>query len=620
MTEPASPDRVETPTESPMTGPSFAARVRDHKLIQWGIAYLGAALALAQAQQFVAVTFDWPEWVGRALIISLIVGLPIALTVAWYHGHRGLQRITAGELWIISLLMLIGAVFFAASIDEPRSAVTGTPSSNSAASESRLERNVAAPAAAAEAGADSLLPNSVAVLPFDNLSPNENDEYFAAGIHEQVLNHLAKIEDVTVIARTSVLRYAEGDRAIPDIARALNVETILEGSVRYADGNVRITAQLIDAATQAHLWSETYTRPFQNVFEIETDIATQIAAALQAELAPEERQTIAKQPTQSAEAYALYLRAIAGIDSAFGGLGVSAAASERLHRDLDRALELDPKFALARAVKARDYAYSIGRRLERVGSASPEERSALARWNAERALELDSELGLAHAALSIVHRFDWRRREARLALERALALSPNDPQVLFDAIVLYTGIGEVPIALELAERVARLSPADAAIARGIAYWRAGRLDEAAEQFGSSPSARGEPVIIEMLRGNREAALRHLRRIEATRLTTVSLGGMAYQYSLLGAQDDARRLATAQEPWAEQYYVGPADRALAALALGDKGGAIRWIERSANEPAPGPDWGAVRLIFENMYDDPVLDEPEFAAVRSRLGWR
>ena len=620
MTEPALPEGA----DAPIAAQTVAARIRDNKVIQWGIAYLGAALALAQAQQFVGAAFDWPAWTGRVLAIALIIGLPIALTVAWYHGHRGLQRITAGELWIISLLLLIGAVFFAVSIDEQRPAVAGTATATTpalgASTTVPLEPNRGATAASSGTGGASLLPNSVAVLPFENLSPNESDEYFAAGIHEQVLNHLAKIEDVTVIARTSVLPYAEANRSIADIARALNVETILEGSVRYADGSVRITAQLIDAATQAHLWSETYTRPFQNVFEIETDIATQIAAALEAELAPEERQTLAKQPTESPEAYALYLRAIAGIDSAFGGLGVSASASERLHRDLDRALELDPRFALARAVKARDYAYSIGRRLERVGSASPAERSALARWNAEQALELDPELGLAHAALSIVHRFDWRRREARLALERALALSPNDPQVLFDAIVLYTGIGEVALALELADRAARLSPADGALALGIANWRAGRLDEAAEQFASSANARAEPIIVEMLRGNREAALAQLRRLEATMRTNLSPGTMAYQYSLLGAPEDARRVAAAQEPWAEQYFVGPGDRALAALAAGDKAGALRWIERSASEPSPGPDWGAVRTIFENMFNDPVLNEPEFVALRNRLGWR
>jgi adenylate cyclase len=535
-----------------------------------------------------------------------------------------MQRITAGELWIISLLILIGAVFFTASIDEQRPAVanisSATPESASADSAPPLERNVAVPAAAAATGRGSVLPNSVAVLPFDNLSPNPSDEYFAAGIHEQVLNHLAQIDDVTVIARTSVLRYAEGDRSIPDIARALNVETILEGSVRYADGNVRITAQLIDAATQSHLWSETYTRPFQNVFEIETDIATQIAAALEAQLAPEERQTLAKQPTQSPEAYALYLRAIAALDGAFGGLGVSAAASARLHRDLDRALELDPKFALARAVKARDYAYSIGRRLERDGSASPAERWTLARWNAERALELDSQLGLAHAALSIVHRFDWRRREAQAELEQALALSPNDPQVLFDAIVLYTNVNEVATAVELAERVARLNPEDAGLALGIAYWNAGRYDEAAEQFGRSPGTRLEPVVVEMLRGNRETALRSLREVERRMRTSASLGTMAYQYSLLGAQEDASRAAADMEAWAEQYFAGNADRVLTALAVGDKQDALLWMERSASDRTPGPDWGAVRILFENPYRDPVLDEPEFVAIRSRLGWR
>jgi TolB-like protein len=354
----------------------FWARVREHKIIQWGVGYLGAALALAHGQELVGHAFHWPDSVARMFMVVLIAGLPVAITLAWYHGHRGLTRISAGELTIISLLVLIGAVLFTVSLRPAEHATqaerqehpAGTAAGNPAAAAALLPAEASRPSPAA---AVTPLRNSIAVLPFENLSPNRDDEYFAAAIHEQVLNQLAKISDLTPMARTAVLRYAAGNVPIPEIARELKVESVMQGTVRYADDQVRITTQLIDAATEALLWSETYTRPFENIFAIETDIATQIAAALEAELAPREARSIGRQPTESAEAYALYLRALASFTESAGGLGASPAETAEFHRHLDRAIELDPAFALAYATKARDYAYSIGRSVPRSAGLSP---------------------------------------------------------------------------------------------------------------------------------------------------------------------------------------------------------------------------------------------------------
>ena len=172
------------------------------------------------------------------------------------------------------------------------------------------------------------------MLPFDNLNAGSEDEWFAIGLHDELLNQLAKIRDLSTIARTSVLRYADTDMAISEIAAELNVESIMEGTVRYAGGSVRVTTQLIDAATGAHLWSETYTRPFEDIFAIETDIATQIAAALEAEFSPEEQQRIANQSTSQSPRR---LRFMSGPKHYGSPLAPSLKSSPSVQADLKRA-------------------------------------------------------------------------------------------------------------------------------------------------------------------------------------------------------------------------------------------------------------------------------------------
>ena len=170
------------------------------------------------------------------------------------------------------------------------------------------------------------LPKSVAVLPFDNLSADSDDAYFAIGLHDEILNRLAKLRSLTVISRTTVLRYTEQRPPIPEIAAELNVETVMEGSVRYAGDRIQVTVQLIDGRTDAHIWSESYPGDLSDlatIFALQADIATNVASALQAELSPQERQLLAELPTESAEAYELYLAAT----TAFGGSKLWSTAS-----------------------------------------------------------------------------------------------------------------------------------------------------------------------------------------------------------------------------------------------------------------------------------------------------
>ena len=261
-----------------------------------------------------------------------------------------------------------------------------------------------------------VLPNSVAVLPFENLSPDPNHAYFAAGIHEEILNHLVKLSALNVIAPTSMRQYANTEKSIPEIADELNVETVMGGSVRYAGGQIRITTQLNDGTTGAHLWSETYTRKFDDIFAIESDIAMNVANALEAEFSPEEQASIEKIPTQSPAAYGFYLRAQVADGTTFDFL-------------IDRAIAIDPDFARAYAAKAYRKTFDlIG-----AGGAGPDEAQEserIIRSNAQKALDLDPTLGTAQASLAVPLYVNWRGVEAERAFQKAVASSPNDVNVL----------------------------------------------------------------------------------------------------------------------------------------------------------------------------------------------
>lgn len=258
----------------------------------------------------------------------------------------------------------------------------------------------------------SVLPNSIAVLPFENISLDPEDAFLAAGIHEEILNQLAKLSELNVIARTSMMQYAAGDKSIPQVAEELNVETVMEGSVRYADGRVLVTVQLIDPVTNAHLWSESYNRELADVFAIQSDIAMSIANALEAEFSVEEL-TSGRYPTSSPEAYELYLRAIDVFDN--GDL-------QAVPSTLNRAIALDPGFANAYALMARYYAEQLS---SGAAGNNPNDVERLARENADLALSLDPTVAFAHLALGQLHQLNGRAEAALASYRRAVDLSPD---------------------------------------------------------------------------------------------------------------------------------------------------------------------------------------------------
>jgi TolB-like protein len=250
-------------------------RIKQHKVVQWTLAYLALAYTLLHGAEMLGSSLGWPHGLLRLFTLMLVLGVPVVIVISWYHGARGQRRVSGTELMIIAILLAIGGTFLWR--------------------DSKIEHATEREADAREHGQDSdaqklvtaapVQPSaSIAVLPFSDLSEEGNQAYFSDGVAEEILNVLAHVNGLKVASRTSSFQFRKSDLGAPAIAQKLGVRHILEGSVRKAGDTVRITAQLIDASTDQHEWSETFDRPLStaNLFAIQDEIAKNIVDHLAA--------------------------------------------------------------------------------------------------------------------------------------------------------------------------------------------------------------------------------------------------------------------------------------------------------------------------------------------------
>jgi TolB-like protein/DNA-binding winged helix-turn-helix (wHTH) protein/Flp pilus assembly protein TadD len=454
-----------------------------------------------------------------------------------------------------------------------------------------------------------LLPEkSIAVLPFANLSDDKENAFFSEGVQDDILTALAKINDLKVISRTSVANYVSGPaRNLRQIGQELGVANILEGSVRRAGGKVRVTAQLIETRTNTHIWAETYDRELQDVFAIQSEIAQQIATALQAKFAPEEKARLDVQPTRNSDAYALYLmaRGRAGMPNSSQGDDVTA---EELYL---QAIGLDPGFALAYA-RASILNSGIASETDKP------ERTAKARAQAEQALRLSPDLGEAHMALGLC--LFWAEKNYPAALkefDRAAASLPNN--------------AEIP-----------------GYRAGI-YRRQGRWREAVAEFDRAKSLDPRNRQVVFLAGNNhlflrhwdEAALNYHRSLELAPDAVAGKVGLAYlelyQRSDLAA---ARKLMEQIPDRLDFEPVITTARWDFAMLARDYAAADALLAKSQGENFPGlgsgdlpktffaaqlayakGDFEAARRLFEAalpIVEQHVRDRPEMARQHADLG--
>jgi TolB-like protein len=394
----------------------FLAELQRRKVVRVGAVYLVTAWLIVQVIAVVNEPLKLPDWFDTTIIVFLAIAFPIALVLAWAFEVTpdGVARRAQGAS---------GSNGHAAAIGQSKMdyAIAGLLI---VAIGLMLFRTITGPIQVAAPTLGNVLHNSIAVLPFENLSPDPDDAYFAAGIHEETLNQLAKIKDLSVIARTSVMRYSGTDMQIPEIAAELNVGAVMEGSVRYAGDKVRITAQLIDAETGAHLWSEAYDRNLADIFGIQSDIAANITDAMKVEFSIAAQRSIGEVLTENPQAYAHYLKAV--------GLMTGLKSVAPVHAELDQALALDPNFAAAVAAKAWVHGFEIITIFEdrRITPESQARNAGLAERYANQALKINPDETGAFVALSIVNQY---RREWRTALahaERAHQQNPNQNVVI----------------------------------------------------------------------------------------------------------------------------------------------------------------------------------------------
>jgi len=391
---------------------SLFGELRRRNVFRVAIAYLVAAWLIAQVAELALDSFGSPPWVMKTLLLMLAIGLPIAVIFAWAFEltpdgvvrEKDVDRTTSITDKTGKKLNRVIIAALAAALMISVATHRWTPFSGTVE---------VVPVAIEAATGDE----SIAVLPFINMSDDPNNEFFSDGISEELLNVLVRVEGLRVASRTSSFAFKNKDQSIPDIARSLGVDHVLEGSVRKSGDTVRITAQLIDARTDTHLWSETYDRKLEDIFAIQDEISAHIVDALKealgASFGPTE--TLAEQPTENLDAYEDYLR---------GRYFWQRRGGENILKAIDlfeKATTADPDFARAWSSLAAAHITMP------TYSDEPEsEHYPKAEQYANKALALDETIAEAHAVLAELARVAWRWNEAEVHYLKAIQNEPKN--------------------------------------------------------------------------------------------------------------------------------------------------------------------------------------------------
>lgn len=381
-----------------------------------------------------------PNWVATAIIVFFLLGFPIALVLAWAFemSPEGIVRTSSeeaennpyppakkkpftGTIINVSLVALLILQYLYFSYWNP---MRGEENPVLAVSEDK----------------------SIAVLPFENLSTNEENEYFSDGLTEDIITQLSKIKSLRVISRTSVLQYKENPRPVSEIARELGITVVLEGSVRRVGDRIRISGQLIDAINDRHLWAESYDRDIEDVFVVQSEIAQTIASTLEAQLTPSEKENIEKQPTENISAYDFYLK---GRDYYYQ---YTDQANEMAIEQFKKAIALDPDYALAWA--GLGDAYSQKNTL--YGYEFTWNDSSIAAG--EKAIALDPTSSEAYKALANAYNYAKQYDQAFELLQKAVTLNPNNAAAVGNLGSSYFLQGKLSEALKWQKKAALLNP------------------------------------------------------------------------------------------------------------------------------------------------------------------
>jgi TolB-like protein/Tfp pilus assembly protein PilF len=579
---------------------NFFSELKRRNVYKVAVAYIVGGWALSQGIAQVFPVFDVSNWVIRLIVMLIIIGLPIALVLAWMFEitPEGIKRTetadampAAGQrkkhVWIyvvvIGALASLGLFFL------------GRYTARYTASTARTE----------------LPAKSIAVLPFDNLSRDPDNAYFAEGVQDEVLTRLAKVADLKVISRTSTQHFKSAPENLPQIAKQLGVTNILEGSVQKAGDQVRVNVQLINALTDANLWAETYDRKLTDIFAVESEIAKTIAETLQAKLTGSEKNSIAKVPTANPDAYELYLKG-------------RYFWNKRTGTDLRKAIEYfkdaivkDPNYALAYVGLADCYLL-----LSTYGNVSPPESLPPAKAALEKALTLDDSLAEAHASFGLLTTLEVHLHDALNEFQRAIELKPNYATAHhWYALGLMT-LGRFDPAISEVKQAITLDPLSLIINADCSwvYFNARRYEEAEAQARRALELDPRFFLahyylgaVLQLRGHIAQAIPELKKAFDLNKDSYSLAMLGHAYALNGQNEEAGKVLVSLNEEAKSHYVAPYALALVDLALGNKGRAITELEHAYQV-------GATNYLFTIKVDpllDPLRGDPRFEALAQKV---
>ena len=539
-------DRAELPPDR-LT--ALWRRLKDHRIAQWTVGYVAVAYGIQHAVTLTTEALDWPHAITRVSMILLALGLPLAMVFAWYHGERTTRRISPGEMSVVSVMLIGISLIFYLFVRPANETVPAAQLTS----------------AAAPAAANGI---SLAVLPFVNLSPDRDQEFFSDGMTEEITAALAKIPNLRVVARTSAFEFKGKNLDVRTVGGQLGATHLIEGSVRRDGNQVRITAQLVKAGDGTHLWTESYDRELKGIFAVQEDIAQAIAASLRVPLGLKQGETLVSNRTGDTESYQNYLRA-----KALYRARAAKPLSEPVAL-LEKVAARDPDYAPAWALLAQAYALApIYDPASYVGSVTELRRIAdtslaKAETSAQRAIQLDARNADSYTALAVIQGSRGKFLAAEDLFKQALALDPLNPDTLhqYSALIAITGHPRQAVAMR--EQLRGLEPlvpifnlgtarvlwasgqSDAAIALASAvsfdnpnrwtslamfYTSQGRYRQAADAVRAIPSG----TVITPAAA--EAAIRLLRAgpsKSASQQTLTDLGALSFVYLYAGAPERA----------------------------------------------------------------------------------
>ena len=539
---------------------SIWSRIKDHKVLQWTLGYAAAAYTLLHGVEMVGNAFTWPHAVVRFVTLLLLLGVPVVVTLSWYHGHKELQRVSAQEIAVLAVLLVIGGsvLWLFGRAGEERTAARTEAASTSA------------PARAAPTA------KSIAVLPFDNRSGDKSQDYYADGLTDELTTALARISGLQVIASSSTLRYKGSDKRPSDIAQDLGVASLVTGSVLRADGRIRYTAALISADTEQNIWAESYER---DVLTLQSEVAGAIAKAIEVRLSPAESERLATARTVDPRAFEQYLLGRA-LWNERTEKGIRAALTH-----FENSARIAPDFALAHAGVADSYILLGVHGYEPPHLVLPKAKAA-----ALTAIALDPMAGEPHASLGdILFHYDWDWAGAERELEEAIRLAPafatayqwgSETQILN---------GDLKGALARLRQARAIDPLSMVVRASLAnaLGLAGRREEAVTELRAAieldptfPRTRRELALQLLALGRTDEALSEARKLaELTPDNLQSLAALGLCLGRAGHTSEARALLKKLDGSKGKPFISSLELARVAAGVQDRDLTLGYLQRA-----------------------------------------